>query len=260
MFQPLFHQEIRRRREKLGFLQKDLAEKSGLSRSRLAQIELGLRVPSPKEVAAIAMALSLKAYQMAKWTFKPRNYLRELLKNGECVGVPHFPGQDRPNIIRFNPARRDFRAEADKLTEFYAKRPDKEVVNFFCDQIASESSGEALYLGYLVAAGGVPCLTIPVMKGFLPTPVVHPCERDFVGNRPFPALRTDESFWFFQVSFSTPRIYRVDALRWDQQGWTAVEIDGSGHNFQGDPEKEKAIQLPFERYSESEVRRMIAQL
>lgn len=58
--------KIKRRREKAGMTQKDLADASGLTQSSVSYYESGERTPSLKTLAALAKALGTKAEALVR--------------------------------------------------------------------------------------------------------------------------------------------------------------------------------------------------
>ena len=68
MEQQLRLKELRRAR---GLTQKDLAKRAGINRSTLAQVEVGIRRPYPKMLAAAAKALRIQMNEL--WSEKTKN-------------------------------------------------------------------------------------------------------------------------------------------------------------------------------------------
>ena len=67
-----------------------------------------------------------------------------------------------------------------------------------------------------------------------------------MGHRPHLCLLLENKFYFFQVSFGTDPVSRVDALVFDE-GWRIVELDGQGHDHARDAEREIALNTPTKR-------------
>ena len=124
------------------------------------------------------------------------------------------------------------------------------------------SSLECLYTMTLLARGANPAFLAPdTLLPRLPNPVVCPQTRKTVGHRPIPCLLTEEGVYFPQLSFSTPRIYTVDFLRHRKElGWSVIELDGRGHNSNGDRERADALKLRLIRYSENDVLGIVGKL
>jgi hypothetical protein len=130
------------------------------------------------------------------------------------------------------------------------KRRDFGVCEYICHNIACDSYAEVLFLLHLLADAAEPCLVAPARLGRTPRPIVDPEQRREVDVRPHACLHLRGAFYFFQVSFSTPDILTVDALCWDR-GWTAIEIDGEGHESKFDAKRPFALGLPVQRISPS---------
>lgn len=83
--QELLAINIKLARQKLGYSQMKLAERSDLSTGFIAEIEVGRKFPSPTSLQKIADALGLKPYQLfidreEKDKFERYNVISELYK------------------------------------------------------------------------------------------------------------------------------------------------------------------------------------
>lgn len=59
-------QNIKARRDELGFSQEDLADKSGVHRTYISGLERGVRNPTINIIQAIAVALKIEAAELLK--------------------------------------------------------------------------------------------------------------------------------------------------------------------------------------------------
>jgi len=61
-----FARSLREHRERIGLSQEELADRAGLHRTFISQVERGLKSPSLNSLAAIAAALGLKLHKLLK--------------------------------------------------------------------------------------------------------------------------------------------------------------------------------------------------
>lgn len=250
MFNIPYKQNLRNARLKAQLTQAQAAAKIGMSRQRWSHLEVGSRRPSQEERRAINQLLGV--YQ---GFIPPPSVLRKLADSGRRAfpeGPVHFPPQDRPTHVRYFAALRRHQRLTLELSNRIRQRPDFEVCEFFCHAIALESYLEALYVLRLIAEGAKPALVSPAQLGRTPHSIVEPRSRDCIDHHRLLCLVDNGVFRFFQVSFSTPQVYRVDCLLWDR-GWSVLEIDGGGHDSSQDIGRSQALGMKVERLSCQEI-------
>ncbi len=166
---------------------------------------------------------------------------------------PSFhPPQDRASHVRYFSALRDYPAFVRRLTAITRQRSDFLDCQYLCGQLALESSDEVLFLLRLLEAGALPGYLPPSSLGAAPYPIVDPKSGLEVGHYKFPCLALPQEFYFFQVTFFRTRQYRVDVLRW-KSGWSAIEIDGTGHDPQHDLIRERSLGLETRRLTAMQI-------
>lgn len=242
-----FTYTLEMRRRKAGLTQQQAADLTQISRQRWNAIERGRYRPTHDEICRMESLLGI-----LQGPLKPARALQTLLccgRRSAPTPLPYFPNQDRPSFIRFHAAGQRCPQLVARLASTVSARPDFALCDFLCDRIAFDSYAEVLFVLHLLADGAEPSLVAPTWLGMpTPRPIVEPDLKLPVGHRPSPCLIKGKDFYFFQVSFETPRLYTVDALQWNEKrGWTVVEIDGGGHDFQFDAVREAAIGLPVRR-------------
>lgn len=246
MFQPTFGFQMRRRRVKLGLTQTRAAKRCGITQPRWSHLERGYRYPTQLEELQIRDFLQLSNYIVPS-----RSFLKELGNAGarNLPKVrPYFPQLERRTNIRYQAARRRFPQLVDQLTRVISLRPDYHRCAHFSALVPCDSELEALSLLYLLAQGGVPCLVRPLLLGYISRKPVDPETMEGVGHRPCLCLNLGDNFYFFQVSLATPRVFRVDMLRWNGE-WRVMEIDGKGHDNSHDESRAHLLAIPTTRLS-----------
>lgn len=250
MFSKPYSQIIATRRREARLTQKQAAEKIGVSPQRWNHLEHGRRPPTKDERNKLRLLLGIQ-----HGFVPPRLGLRRLGDAGRQVMVTteiFRPKPDRPAHVRYFAASRAHRSLVSDLTREVERRPDFQDCELLCHMLALDSSLEAVYVLQLLASGALPALVAPGWFGETPCQIVDPSSRAVVSTMRFPCLVLDGTVYFFQVSFATPRLYRVDCLRWSH-GWTAIELDGGGHTALGDAERTNALALPLLRLRASDV-------
>ena len=249
-----FTHNLRSKRKKASLNQKQAAEAIGMTRKRWNNIELGKRRPNSSELSKMQNLLG-----PIRGSIRPSKINKELIAEGLRaieIPAPYYTEQDRPAFTRYYAASQRCPDLVDALTAVVTARKDFAQCDYLCDQIAFGSYAEVLKALHLLARGARPALVAPSwIQAALPRPLIDPRTREHVGHRLSPCLIFEQGFYFFQMSFETPRTFTVDVLCW-RNGWTVIEIDGDGHNFANDSEREAAIGLPFVRYRASELERL----
>ena len=248
-----FTYNLESRRRKAGLTKQQAAQMSSMTRQRWSAIERGQGRPTAEEFRQMEALLG-----MLQGPVKPSRVFQALLNRGRREAptpLPYFPPQDRPSFKRFHAAGQRCPQLVARLASKIAARADFAICDFLCDRIAFDSYAEVLFALHLLANGAVPSLVAPAWLGAqTPCEIVEPELRNAVGHRPTPCLIHGENFYFFQVSFETPRVYTVDALSWSRaSGWSVLEVDGGGHDSRYDAERETAIGLPTRRISAFQV-------
>lgn len=250
MFRITLHHQIQHLRRRAGYRQRAAAGLAGIPAQRWNHIERGTRRPTPTERLRIQSLLGpLSGF------LRPPGIVRALRSEGRKVlpkTCPFLVLPERPPHTRFLSATQRHPRLVNRLMSTISKREDLADCEYLCNQLALGSSDEAVFVLHLLAAGARPMYVIP---GYLPTPpcpIVDPSDRSPVAHRPFPCFWLDGGLYFFQVSFSTPRIYTVDVLRWKGE-WRVIEIDGSGHDATDDVERTAALKVPVLRLSGREI-------
>lgn len=253
MLEKSFHETLRWKRKKLSITQTSLAQEMGISQPRLSEIERGLVRPTDLEFVALVQRLHLGFGQGL--TVRPARFIRDLADRGRTLlpsPEPYFPKPDRTPRVRFLALHRKHSDLVTELRSVIKQRDDYRELNFFCNQLALDSADEALYVLHRLTLGAQPCLVSPQSLGPLPWPVVCPESKETITDRLFPCLALEGVFEFFQLTFATPRTYRVDVLTYEQ-GWSCLEIDGAGHSSEEDAEKTVALGMPVRRLSGNQV-------
>lgn len=243
---------VRTAREKAGLKQTHAADSIGMTPKRWNNLELGKRSPNQEELTKMEALLG-----PLRGTKRPKGIHRHLIDQGLRsieTAQPYFPSADRPSFKRYYAALDRCPQLVEHLTGIIMRRDDFEACDYLCDQIAVGSYLEAIHLLRLLAQGAKPALVAPAWLPSAPL-LVNPETREQVGHRPAPCLILNDAFYLFQMSFQTPRIFTVDVLCWDKR-WFVIEIDGEGHDFTNDAEREAAIGLPFTRYRASDLERL----
>lgn len=250
MFTKPFHKFLNELRVKRGLKQKELAELLGITQQRLSHLESGGRRPSELERAAIYQHFGeLQGYLVPEGV---RRRLSENARRLQPAFPPFHPAQDRPSDIRFYAALQAYPEFVKRMTAKIRLRVDFQDCQYHCGLIALESSAEVLLVLRLLEAGALPGYCAPASLGPLSHPIIEPELRVPVAHRKFPCLAFEEDFYFFQVTLATPKQHRVDVLRWNR-GWSALEIDGSGHDGRNDEERTKALGLEVRRLTPAEI-------
>ena len=250
MFRPPFHIKMKEKRLTLGLTQRQAAQRCGISRERWSNLERGYRAPNKAEQRILFALLGLGDCFVA-----PPEVMRRLRNSARTMAPnrkPFLPHQDRPTFVRFRASSRLYPELTTLLLSLVKARSDFTLCEYVCHKISCDSSLESLFLLYLLALGAKPGFYAPAHLGRTPHPIVDDRGRQEVDVCTRPCLMIDQKYYFFQVSFSVSRVVRVDVLRWNE-GWSVIELNGTGHDDRLDPWKEQAINLPTTCLTESEV-------
>lgn len=241
MFELPLTQYIAHQRHEAGLSQTQLALALGMSPKRLSKIERGERQPTLEERRALIGHFGeLRGYTA------PPGHGRRMAENPKKMrdALPEFhPAQEKPSNIRYFSALRSYPDFVRRLTAIIKEREDFLDCQFHCGQLALEGGEEVLLPLRLLAQGALPGYYPPLWLGPLPQSIVDPSNRKPVGYAKLPCLVLPNDFYFFQVTFATPGLFRVDVLRWNGT-WSVIEIDGAGHRTAYDKAKMEAIGLP----------------
>lgn len=250
MFELPLTQFIAHRRHEAGLSQTQLAMALGMSPKRLSKIERGERHPTLEERRILIGYFG----ELRGYTASP-GHGRRLAENARRMrdALPEFhPAQEKPSNFRYYSALRSYPDFVRRLTGIIKERDDFLDCQFLCGQLALESGEEVLLPLRLLAQGALPGSYPPLWLGPLPHSIVDPTNRKPVGYAKFPCLVLPNDFYFFQVTFATPGLFRVDVLRWNET-WSVIEIDGSGHRTAFDAAKMEAIGLPTRRFTPADL-------
>lgn len=224
-----------------------------MNRVRLSQLERGIRRPSSTERSGLFNLLQV--HPRTRCSLRPDRMLRSLINLGKrAVPAPpvYLPPRDRPARVRYLAAYRQWPELVHALTERVKLRSDYDIVQHFCHILPIDSADECLYIIWRLALGAKPALIAPASLGWTPNPILCPMTKNHVGHRPRPCLTENDRIEFPQVSFRTPKVYRVDFLVWAAR-WSALEIDGPGHHDATDRERDHALALTTLRLTRPEL-------
>ncbi|MEW6278352.1 MAG: helix-turn-helix transcriptional regulator [Candidatus Eremiobacterota bacterium] len=259
-----FHIALRRERQKRGWTQKQLAQRAGLARTAITDLELARQRPTPQRVQRLAAALAI-----------PVSVLGEPLPRNP-VGRPNWMHSDlwrlfgrqrgryrldreRESWVRLRAARKECPWLFDQLLRSaLVTRPRTEILDFL--HYASCDSGiEALGWLHLLASKAVVVSYVALTHlGWCRFPVVD-LSGKLVGHRLWPVLVSEPypCALFPQVRVQTPEVYRLDFLALvriaNRTLELDVEIDGSGHDPASDGRRERALGIRAVRFTREEV-------
>lgn len=250
MFNITFAEVVRKNRRQRSLTQQEAAAMTGMTVQRWNHLELGNRHPAQSEIVSI-----YRLFGMFEAFIPPPDGMTKLGQAGRQFlsrTRAYFPPSDRPARVRYYSALKSYPQAVPPLTAQIRARSDARYCEFFCHKLSLDSGLEALHVMQLLAEGALPALLAPASLGRTPRPLVEPLERHEVSNRRFPCLILGDRAHFFQVTFSTPQLLRVDCLIWDD-GWRVLEIDGPGHRTEYDAGRQEALGLKIDRISEREL-------
>lgn len=257
MFEQTFHNILSLAREESGLSLRKLEKLCGLTKQRLSRLELGEERPQPAERRILATVLNKRASQLLYSASRPQRYYQKLRNRGARYlpsQEPYYPPSDRSSRVRIAAAYRSYPAEMTELTSLVKGHPNYYIVNAFCESTPLDSGLECLFLTSLLARGAEPLVIAPyTLSPRLAQPVICPKKKVDVGFRPRPAIELDRTLYLPQVAFETPTTLIVDFLRYQDGNWSAIEIDGRGHDFGRDEMKENALAVPTVRLKEEQV-------
>lgn len=252
MFFKPFHHQVKQSRVRRRLTQEVLAQRCGISRTRLVQLESNYRNPTPKERLALARKLGL--YETAPLSIGVKGRLRSQGRRSRTSAPIYFPPQDRPTEVRYRAALSHYPHYVETVVKQLEIRSDFVDLAYLCSKLACDSRAEVLLILAILQRGALPALMSLSELGWLRHKAIDPRSRTEVNHRPQPCLVLDETVFFFQVALLTPRLYVVDTLVW-KQGWYVLEIDGKGHDFSNDDERSQQLALPVLRFRTEEILR-----
>lgn len=257
MFEQTFHSILALARSESGLSLRKLEKLCGLKIHRLSRLELGEERPYPAERRILAGVLSPRASQLLYSVSRPQRYYQRLRNRGARylpLQEPYYPPRDRSSKVRIAAAYRNYPAEMAQLASLVRRHPDFCVVNAFCEDAPLDSGLECLFITSLFARGAEPLVIAPyTLSPRLAQSVICPKKKVDVGFRPRPGIELDRTLYLPQVAFKTPATFVVDFLRYQDGTWSAIEIDGRGHDSGRDHIKENALTIPVVRFQEEQV-------
>lgn len=192
MFKPLFHLQLKKKRQRSGLSQKKAAELCGLEPARWCHLEVGYRQPGSHEIIAIENLLRLGQYFVP-----PSKIFQQLKSRGDKllpVRKPYLQPADRSSHIRYRAALKRYGPRVQALESLLSRRVDFEAIQYFCHNLPFDSGLEVLYVLCLLAKGAQPVWATPLSLGHLPHQIIDPVSFSEVGHRPHLALYWDNSF------------------------------------------------------------------
>jgi len=257
MYKKTFHTALAEARRVSGLSLRQLEAVGGLPARRLTRLERGIALPTPEERRALASVLRTHIFDILNLPVRPRRLYQTLKNRGRRLlpeQKPFYPPRDRPSRIRLYAAQSQYPREMKALRKSIHQHQSFEELNCLCEQLALDSSLECLFLSSLFAEGAEPLVLAPYsLPPRLPQQVICPLRKVDVGFRPFPCVKTHKRLYIPQVAFATPSTFVVDFLCHQDGKWSALEIDGRGHDDKRDREKERALGISVTRLDEGEV-------
>jgi transcriptional regulator with XRE-family HTH domain len=236
--------------------QRYLSKQTGISQTRISQIEDGRQHPTKKEWEQLQRSLGAVATPL------PVKLQRPYPNQAWATNRPELSWTvEAPVNARIYRARKSFGPIFDKLLSRVAGREDAPLSFRFLNDAGLDSGDEAAFWIHGFAVGGRACWYSPVRAGFRSLPIVDgPEERKVIGDLRHPCLeilRANYGILLFpQLRLITRRgFYRLDALACIRRGrkrcWVNIEIDGGGHDGEFDAERESQLRLPTIRLRKS---------
>ncbi len=248
---------LKQARENRQWTQTTLAEQTGISRSRLSQLENAHRRPTLAEWPKLRSALNL--YRLG--LIKPA-HLPVAPKYWHAV-KPSLRDAERSVSSRQFAARRAFGAKEVNLSVAAVKaRADQQICEQFLEQARPESGCEFLFWLKLLASGANPYRLAPSSAGFRRLRVVEPVSKQSFGDVRVACLEVQGADYrcllFPQVTVDTRKaLFRLDALvcvrTARERCWVDLELDGQGHDSTFDLERQQMLGLPTVRLDTGEL-------
>lgn len=257
MYQITFHSTLRSARKHSQETLRALAGRCGVVAGRLTRLERGLTAPTHQERQLLANAFPLRKLELLNAAAHPPRLYQGFKSRGlrfVQTQKPFYPPRDRESRVRLAAAKRIYPVETASLLRLVESHPNLSEVNAFCEKLSIGSSLECLFITTLFAQKAEPANVAPAwLAPRTPLPAVCPKTREPVESRPFPCIVSDEGLFIPQVTFAAHRLYTVDFLRFFDDTWSVVELDGKGHDPHGDSERTLVLGLPVLRLTEKQV-------
>jgi transcriptional regulator with XRE-family HTH domain len=250
-------QRLKSARKLTGRTQGSVATATGLTQSRISQLELGKRYPTEEEWARLQEEF-------------PRAFLgplpqRKLPAPSEDwrARAPRRPLPSGPPFSsRLHNARKTHGVLVDKILSAVRARENGDLALQVLEQAGLDSGLEVLFWLFLLLAGAKPCCWAIAHAGFQAHRVAYPETGINITHSLGPCLEMEfphfKALLFPQVSIDVRKAYyRLDALvcikTAKERIWLDVEIDGRGHDATYDAERQARLQLPVLRLTTEDV-------
>jgi hypothetical protein len=237
----------------------ELSSLTGINIGTLSKFETGKRIPNDQQQHVLVSCLGCSRYELTRACYKVESpEFRGRTRKFYCQPSKPEQPKDRESAVRYWAAMQRYPALLVELENQLKRRDDNEGVAVYLREACFDSALEYVAHAYLLAVGGVPGWACPQRMGFRELPIVDPRTRLCTGGARYPALATERSLFFPQVSLMVDgrKVIRPDLL-WlrKEQGVASrvIEFDGRGHDFGEDNLRERALRVPVLRFSESDV-------
>jgi transcriptional regulator with XRE-family HTH domain len=238
---------IRQMRDRYGWTQQKLADRTLISRARLSDVERGRFGPHPDELQRLADAFKCEACDLAVKDTRPcggqTQPLSALLALHHAspreLDVPQYNGE-----FRLAARRRSYPDLMDRLEPLIPFKPEWKD---FLRSAPSGSGDETAFHLLELERGCRVCRATLADIDFDQWPALEYIGQPGLWNRRLPALVTRDWLLIPQVPLLTPTPFTLDGLLLVQQPrrtFLNLEIDGEGHNAKRDEFRTKRLKLP----------------
>ncbi len=243
-------------RKKYNLTQLELARRSGLNNKRISGFERQRHVPGPQEIEALARHLRIPkaTLRLAITESKPGcpRLKQKFRQHSRWVEVR----KDRPSEKRYWKARKAWPGLVERLERKLMARADSDALRVYLRDACFGSKLEYVAHLLILEAGATTDRFSPQLSGFGELPVIDPLTRVTTGHQKYPAMGFRGMLLIPQVTLLTPTEgpLTVDLL-WGIKPnlWKIIEFDGTGHDWERDDHRDRALQLPVFHFSTSEV-------
>jgi transcriptional regulator with XRE-family HTH domain len=243
-------------RNQYNWTQNGLAERAGILRSRVADLESGRRAVTELELLQLGAA-----FGCSPQCIDLRRHLgdgRPLVLDEELLSLFHQVPEPIPEprfngYSRLSKCRLHYPELMRRLDPAIRENPSWQE---FLRSGRSDSRVETAFHLLELESGARFCRATLLKTGFDRFPVIDVDSRAEIGHRPTAALITNDWLLFPQVTVTTPKTFTIDALLvlpHPSPTYIDLEIDGPGHNYSEDETRTNHLGMPTIRLNEREI-------
>lgn len=267
---------LRSLRKELRLSQEAVAQAAGVSQQKVSELERGVSSGTRETLVAICRVLAVDVGEVMRRTAweegqsgRPNRERERRLEESYAPPGLYIPECERSFAQRVHACRQQNPHLTERRESELSRRGDVQELSKFLADVATDSRIEALHLLAFCCAGAHPATLPPARMGCGPIDIYDWKSKRYVGHCRMRALALEELGFTVVLWPQVPvRVkdkdgkthhFRVDGLAGllGPKGpvWAVVEVDGDGHDSEGDRGRSHLLGLPVLRFQQGAVLR-----